>query len=205
MRLIVIGAGGHAKVVVDAALACGISVVGAVAETGGVTDVFGVPVVADAAQAAADAFIVAVGDNRARATLFAEYSARGLVPAAVVHPSAIIATSVKIAPGAFIAAGVVVNPDARIGANVILNTACTVDHDCIIGDHAHVGPGANLCGGASVGEGALIGVGACAMPRVSIGAWSVVGAGSAVTSDLPDGMVCVGVPSRPLHPVKDAT
>jgi UDP-perosamine 4-acetyltransferase len=205
VKLLVIGAGGHAKVVIDAARAAGFNVVAAVGNADGVRAVLGVPVLPDAEGTQADCFIVAVGDNRERATLFAEYASRGLAPHTVIHPSATIAPSATVGDGAFLAAGVVVNPDAVIGANVILNTGCTVDHDCTIGEHAHVGPGANLCGSVTIGEGTLVGVGASAMPGVSVGAWTVIGAGATVTGDLPAASVCVGTPARPMKPAGDGS
>ncbi len=204
MRLLVVGAGGHAKVVIDAARAAGHDVVAAVGSAEGTADILGIPVVPDATAVTADGFIIAVGDNRRRAALFSEYVVTGLAATTVVHPSAVIAASAEIADGTFVAAGAVVNPSARIGCNVILNTGCTIDHDCVVADHAHIGPGVNVCGGTSVGSGTLLGVGSCAMPGVQIGAWSVVGAGAAIVSDLPARMVCTGVPARPTHPVEDA-
>jgi sugar O-acyltransferase (sialic acid O-acetyltransferase NeuD family) len=196
VKLLVIGAGGHAKVVVDAALQTDIDVVAVV---GGASDpkaVLGIGVVDAYDAPPCDAFIVAIGDNAARARLFAEYCARGLTPASVVHPAATISPSAEIARGTFVAAGVIVNPETHIGENCILNTGCTIDHDCDLGPHVHVGPGVNLCGAVSIDEGALIGVGACAAPGTSVGAWSVVGAGAAVVGSLPGRSVCTGVPAR---------
>lgn len=95
-----------------------------------------------------------------------------------------------------ICAGVVVNTGSVIGADVILNTGCTVDHHNRIGDHAHIAPGVHMGGEVEVGEGALVGIGATVMPRKRIGAWSVVGAGTLVTRDVPDGVVVVGAPAR---------
>jgi len=198
VRLLVIGAGGHAKVVVDAARCAGLTVAGVIGKPDDPATLLGIPVSRDASAVDADGFIVAIGDNAARARTFSAYRERGLEPASVVHPSAVIAGGVTMGSGAFVAAGVVVNVDARIGANAILNTGCTVDHDCVVGDHALIGPSASLCGGVEIGEGVLLGAGASVTPGARIGAWSVVGAGAAVVDHLPADSVCVGVPARPL-------
>lgn len=198
MRLLIIGAGGHAKVVMSAAVEAGWEIAGIVDETGKRTELMALPVVADASGIEADAFVVAIGFNRVRAERFKHYIAEGLMPAAIIHPRATVDPSARIGAGTVIFGGVVVNADARIGENVILNTGCTVDHDCNIGDHAHVGPGANLCGGVIVGEGTLVGVGSCAIPLTRIGAWATVGAGSAVIDPIGDGVVAAGSPAREL-------
>ncbi|MDZ4168504.1 MAG: acetyltransferase [Coriobacteriia bacterium] len=196
MRLLVIGAGGHASVVVDAAQLAGIDVVRVVGDPGGRSDVLGVPVSPSAKGADADGFIVAVGDNLTRAGLFADYSASGLRPATVIHPSAVIAPGVVIGEGTFVAAGVVINTGAHIGSNAILNTSSTVDHDCVIGDHAHIGPMTGLCGGVSIGEGALVGAGCSIIPSRSVGNWTVLGAGTVVVGDIPADGRYAGVPAR---------
>ena len=196
MRLLVIGAGGHAKVVIDAARGAGFEIVGIVGREGDPEELLGIPVSTDATDIASDRFIIAIGNNATRAQHFYDYRADGLEPASVIHPSAVIAEGVHVGVGTFVAAGVVVNVDARIGANAILNTGCTVDHDCVISDHALIGPTASLCGAVEIGEGVLLGAGTSVTPRTTVGAWSVVGAGAAVVSDLPERSVCVGVPAR---------
>jgi len=196
VRLLVVGAGGHARVVVDAARASGMDVVGVVGKAEGRSDLLGAPISESAEGVIADGFIIAVGDNRARAKLFADYIADGLRPVSVVHPSAVVAQGVDIGEGTLVTAGVVVNVGTRVGANAILNTSCTVDHDCVIGDHVHVGPTTGLCGGVQVGSGALIGVGCSITPLRSVGEWSTVGAGAVVVADVPAREMHVGVPAR---------
>jgi len=198
VRLLVVGAGGHAKVVVDAAAESGWELAGVIGQPGDPVEVLGVEVYSEPPNDI-DGFIIAVGDNRIRARMFDQYVALGFQPVNVVHPRAVVAPNAVLGAGTFIAAGAVINPDARIGANVILNTGCTVDHDCNVAAHAHVGPGANLCGNVHVGEGALLGVGCCAIGGTHIGQWSVIGAGAAVVDDLPESSVCVGVPARAIR------
>jgi len=204
VRLLVVGAGGHAKVVIDAAQAAGFDVVGAIGDPQKAATVCGIHVAPTAEGIDADGFIIAVGDNRARAELYSAYLASGLAPTSVIHPSAIIAPSVEVGSGTLIAAGVVVNTDAVIGENAILNTSCSVDHDCAIGTHAHVGPMSGLCGAVRVGTGTLIGVGCSLIPGVTVGDWSVLGAGSVVVDDLAADTVFAGVPARPLRPSEES-
>jgi sugar O-acyltransferase (sialic acid O-acetyltransferase NeuD family) len=173
-------------------------IAGVIGEPRGRTDLLGVRISESAAGIEADAFIIAVGDNRSRAEQFAAYLKSGLPAAAVVHPSAIIAPGVEIGAGSLVAAGVVVNVDTRVGVDAILNTSCSVDHDCVIGDHAHVGPMTGLCGGVGMGTGALLGVGCSIIPTRCIGEWAVVGAGSVVVRDVPADALQAGVPARSL-------
>lgn len=199
MRLLVVGAGGHSKVVVDSALAAGFSIAAVLGRPGDPDEVFGVPVLHEPGSMEADGFIIAVGNNATRASLYQKYLHDGLRPVTVIHPSAVISASALVGEGSFIAPGAIVNCDARIGTNAILNTGCSVDHDCIVGDHAHIAPGVALCGGATVGEGALIGVGSCLAPLTSVGEWATVGAGAAVIAEVPRNATWAGVPARPLN------
>ena len=123
-----------------------------------------------------DVNIIAVGDNAKRRQIALEHE--GMRPNmfydTVIHPSAVISSSAIIGIGTAIMAGAVVQAGARIGKHCIINTCASVDHDCIIGDYAHIAPGAHLCGHVEVGEGALVGVGVGIAPMCKVPAWTLV-------------------------------
>lgn len=199
--LIIIGAGGHAKVVADAALAAGWTVAGLLDRDG--SGILGLAVLGgdarldDPAFVAAHCFVAAIGAQAARRRLSLRVLAAGGDLAVVVHPSAIVAPSAIIGAGSVVLAGAVVNPDARIGRFAIVNVCASVDHDNVLGDNVQVGPGARLTGNVSVGEDALIGAGAVVLPGVSIGAGAIVGAGAVVTRAVDAGATVMGNPARP--------
>ena len=139
--------------------------------------------------------LLAIGSNEDRLRLVEELTAAGSRFAMAIHPSAQIGRDVVIGPGTVIMANAVVNTGARIGAHVIINTAATVDHDCLIEDFAHIGPGSHLAGAVTVGRGAQVGIGASAVPGVHIGCWTVVGAGATVIQDLPSDVIAAGTPA----------
>jgi len=206
MRVIVLGAGGHAQVVADILLrmrdaGAHLCPVGYLDDNSHLRNTLplGLPVLGTLAELDGfehDAVVLGIGDNRTRSRIYLALSASGEIFAAAIHPRSIVAPDVPVGAGTVICAGAIVNPGAAIGANVILNTGCTVDHHNHIGDHAHIAPGAHLGGDVSVGEGALVGIGATVMPQRRIGAWSIVGAGALVHRDLDSGVTAVGVPAR---------
>lgn len=140
--------------------------------------------------------VIAIGDNRTRKALLEKVEDAGLPFLVLVHPSAVVSKYARIEKGTVLCGRVFVGPGSYIGKNSIINTAASVDHDCQIEDHVHIGPGANLAGGVMVGEGTMIGTGANVIPGVRIGRYSKVGAGSTVIHDLPDYGTAVGVPAR---------
>lgn len=204
--VILVGAGGHAKVLVAALRRLGADILGATDADPALKDarILDVPVLGNDSMLrdhTPDGMLLvngvgSTGSTRARRVLFETLAARGYHFAAVVDPLALIAGPVDIAEGAQILAGAVIQPETRIGANAIVNTRASIDHDCDIGAHAHIAPGAVLSGGVRVGEGAHIGAGATAIQNVRIGANCIVGAGAAVIADLPDGATAAGVPAR---------
>lgn len=207
MRCVVVGAGGHAAVVIDAMLAAGIIPEGILDRTDARRGerVLGVPILGDDSlimelrDRGFEAFVVGVGSfgvAPARQRLFDSLLATGLAPLAVRHPSAIVSLSAALGEGAQLLAGCVVNPRAEIGRNCIINTCSVIEHDCRIGDHVHVAPGVVLAGAVTVGDGAHIGLGASVREGVHVGARAIVGAGAAVISDVGADTTVVGVPAR---------
>lgn len=208
--LLIVGAGGHAAVVLDAALTGGHPVLGLVdvnpARHG--TRVLDLPVLGD------DDLVLSHGTEEIllmngigstdstdlRSTVFKRFSEKGYRFATIVHPRAIVADSATLEDGTIVMAGAVVQPRCRIGADVIINTGAQVDHDGIIGAHCHIAPGAVLSGSVTVGEGAHVGTGAMVIQGVTIGADAVCAAGSVVVRDVAAGAKVAGNPATEMHP-----
>lgn len=191
--LVLFGASGHAKVVIDIVEREGqYRIVHLVDDNAALHGkaFFGYRVrgSTDAFLAAATArrarVLVSIGDNAVRARIARRLRAAGFELARAVHPGAQVGRGASIGAGTVVMAGAVVNSDAAIGENVIINTGATVDHDCVVGDGAHIAPGVRLCGGVQVGAGALVGVGSVATPGVRVGANVVIRAGSVLTENV---------------------
>ncbi|MDJ1158188.1 acetyltransferase [Chelatococcus sp. SYSU_G07232] len=197
----VIGAGGHAKVVLEACRAAALPVAGVFDDDPAAAgrDLLGFSVAGAVPppvrwRAERKRGILAVGSNRAREALATRLA--GVDWATVVHPSAVVAPDVVLGPGVFVAPRVVINPGAVIGAHVILNTGAIVEHDCRIGDFTHVAPGSVLTGNVTLGRRVLFGAGAVAIPGVSVADDTVCGAGAVLTADVSSAGIVVGVPAR---------
>lgn len=210
VRLVVLGAGGHGKVVADAARAAGANVLAfadADPQRHG-SRLLGLPVLDGELEAlrhfcgreGAKA-VVAIGENATRRRVFEALLGRGVPLTSVVHPSAVLAPDVTLGVGVVVFAGAIVNVSSTIGDNAIVNTGARLDHDNTLGAHAHVSPGVSTGGEVEIGEGSHLGVGVSVRNRVRIGAWSVVGVGAAVVGDLPGGVVAYGVPARVVRPL----
>jgi sugar O-acyltransferase (sialic acid O-acetyltransferase NeuD family) len=206
-EIIVFGAGGHAKVVIDAIQREGRYEIAAVAEADSRrhgTIFCGYEVKSEAELLVADGSplfgaIIAIGSNSVRRNLAETILSKGWVLVSIVHPAAVVAMSASIGAGTLVMPGSVINADARIGGNTIINTGAIVEHDCEIGDHVHIGPNAILCGGVVAGPGTLVGAGAIVLGGVCIGAGATIGAGAVVLRDIPNGATAVGSPARVLE------
>jgi sugar O-acyltransferase (sialic acid O-acetyltransferase NeuD family) len=206
-----IGAGGHAKVVIEILRLRGeyevVELLDIKRELWGST-------VADVAVTGDDSLLPAltargirhvfigvgtVGDTAPRKRLYSLACSQGCTVIDAIHPAALVSSTARYGRGVTIMGGAVVNSCACLGNNVIVNTGAIIEHDCWIGDHVHVATGARMSSTVHVGEGSHIGVGATIRQCIRIGSNSIVGAGAVVVSDVPDGVVVVGVPARILR------
>ncbi len=202
MRIAIMGAGGHAKVIADTILADGNrDVYGFFDDDQSLwkTEILGFPVLGPIRgwqDHSMDACVIGIGRNAMRKRLYDQLKAAGARFATVVHPRASIGRGAMFGDGVVAFSNVVVNVDTTIGTNCILNTACIVDHDCSIGPHSHLAPGVVLAGEVQVGQEVFIGTGAKIIPRVRIGDSAVIGAGTVIIRDVAAAMKVVGVPAR---------
>ncbi len=204
----VVGAGDHAKVVLEALWATDVfDVVGLLDPNPTGVEVLGVPVLGGdellpdiLRQGVTDA-VVAIGSNLRRQQIGQRLLAMGFALPCVTHPSAIVSPSATIAQGTIVMARAVVGTLADIGELAIINTGAIVEHDNHIGQAAHIAPGAILAGRVRVGDRALVGVGSAVRPGISIGDDSIVGAGAAVVAEVPSCTTVVGTPARILPSV----
>lgn len=206
LPVLVLGGGGHAKVLIDALLSASTVIAGIIDPNPLLAGarVLGVPVLGGDAIVtkfpAGEVLLVnglgSVGLPLRRKQLFEQFKLQGYRFATVIHPSAIIASDAELNEGVQVMAGAVIQVGCRIGINAIINTKASVDHDCLIGDHAHVAPGATLSGGVAIGNASHIGTAATVIQGIVIGEGSIVGAGAVVLKDVLAGTTVVGVPAK---------
>lgn len=207
IKVLLLGGGGHAKVVIDA-MRCGAYEIEGILESScdkvG-TMVCGIPVVGTDqdlthffAQGVQDAVIAIghMGDGSIRRRLAQQLRSIGYHLPTIIHPQAIVSPFARIGDGTVVFAGAVVNACAQIGEICIINTAAVVEHDAVVKDGVHMAPRALLSGGAVVGEDTMIGMGSCVLQGRSVGKHCIIGAGSVVIHDVNDGETVVGVPAR---------
>lgn len=203
--VIIIGAGGHAKVLFDSLRLLGVEILGMFDKCPTPVGMAGnLPIIGDDSAISAyssDAVelvngLGSVGDTALRAGIYYKFKKLGYSFRQVIHPTAIIASDCILGEGVQVMAGAVVNTGTKIAEDSIINTGAVVDHDCVIGSHVHVAPGATLSGGVHVGDGSHIGAGATIIQGVSIGRNTLVGAGTVVLKDVPTGAKVVGVPAK---------
>lgn len=206
LPVIVLGGGGHAKVLIDALLKNYVKVLG-------FTDLnsdFSGKKILDIPWLGNDEIVFeysqesillvngvgSVGSTLKRCQLFDGFKEKGYLFTKVIHPSAIVASSVELHEGVQLMAGVIIEVDSVIGHNSIINTKVSINHDCRISAHVHIAPGATLSGGVWIGEGSHIGPGVTIIQNIKIGHNCLIGAGTVVVDDIPDNVVVMGVPGK---------
>ena len=196
-EVIVIGAGGHGKVIADIIIKSGDRVIGFLDDGCTEKNIHGYPILGkteDCLKYKDKEFFIAIGNNAVRKKISEKYNMLKFYTA--IHPSAVIAMDVEIGEGSCVMAGVVINTSARIGKHCIINSGSVVEHDNKLADFVHLSPGAVLCGTVSVGECTHIGGGATVKNNTNISGDAVIGVGAAVVKDIDISGVYCGVPAR---------
>ncbi len=199
MKLVIIGAGGHAKVVADTAQLAGWQVLG-FADDNLDAALFGLPHLGKPSnlEPPKDVHVtIAIGSNLVRQKLDLALSSH-FSWATVIHPKAILSSRAILQAGTVVFAGAVIQADAVIGQHCIVNSSASIDHDCKIADYCHVAPNATLTGGVTLETGVFIGAGSVVIPNKHIGAWSTLGAGSVCVENLDSNGTFVGIPAKRL-------
>ncbi len=202
-RLFIIGAGGHGKVIADAAMCQGNwdEIFFIDDRYPSLSSVMGIEVVAQTNNIKQfcdenSEVIVAIGDNQIRQRLQENALSQGFSVASVIHPRAVIAQSAKIEAGSVVFAGAIINSEATVGKGVIINTGAIIEHDCVVGDWTHICPKVGCAGGVQVGAHVWIGIGANVIQNVKIGDYAKIGAGSVVLKTVDSHQQVVGVPAK---------
>lgn len=203
-RLIIIGAGGHGRVVADAATLMNewteivfFDDAYSTARFSSIWPIIGNVADAESAMLTTDDFVVAVGNAKVRQAFFIKFSLMA-TPVSIVHPSAIVSPRISIGRGCVVMAGAVLCIGVRLDDGVIVNTGSTVDHDCRLSAFSHVCPGANVAGDVIIGERTWVGIGSCVKQGLQIGNDVIIGAGTVVISNTPNNVTIVGNPARVL-------
>lgn len=199
-NLIIIGGGGHAKVIADIAIANKYNILGFLDDNPNISKLLGyshLGGIDDAMRFVAKAeFIIAIGNNTVRKTISQKFD---LKFATLIHPSAIVGSDVAIGEGSVIMPNTVINSSTKIGKHCIINTCASVDHDNSISDFTHISPNATLCGTVKIGENCHVGAGATIINNINIFSNCTIGAGAVVTSNIENSGTYVGVPAKKIR------
>ena len=200
MSVVIVGAGGHGREVLDVLEACGEPFAGFVddgqpdlvpLERRGLRLLGGLDALADHD----GTVVLGVGDGSTRRRLAAALSVRWAAP--LVHPRASLGSDVELAAGTVVAAGARLTTHIAVGAHGYVGPNATVGHDAVLGAFVTVLPGATVSGAVRLGDGVTIGTGANVRQGIAVGEGAVVGAGAVVVTDVAPGATVVGVPARP--------
>jgi sugar O-acyltransferase (sialic acid O-acetyltransferase NeuD family) len=197
--IIVIGAGGHAKVVISTLIASGIKVNKIFDDNPDKwgTYIFDIEITGPLSKIdlqSTEEALTAIGDNKVRKDVVSRFPYLHWITA--VHPGAYVDPTVSLGKGTVVFANAVIQPDTLIGDHCIINTGATIDHDCRIGNYVHISPGVNLAGDVYLEDGVFCGIGGKIINGMRIGEWTTIGAGGVVINALPGYALAVGVPAK---------
>jgi sugar O-acyltransferase (sialic acid O-acetyltransferase NeuD family) len=206
-QIIVLGGGGHAKVVIDALNAYGKYKIAAVLDPSlkKKSKVLGVKVgggdvelscLFDIGIKNCVVAVGSVGNIDVRKRIYLKAKKLGFIFPVIIHPQAVVSKNASLGEGTFVSAGAAINPGVAIGVCCVINTGAVVEHDCTLGDFVHVSPNATLCGNVTVGDGTHVGAGATVIEGFAIGNNSLIGAASLVAGNIGNGWLCYGVPAK---------
>ena len=194
--MILYGASGHAKVIIDILKLNG-QPVSMIVDDAAPYQLLGIPVLKpdlEVLKNANEKIIISIGRNSTRKKI--SEILNDIQFGKAVHPTAVIDQTVKINDGTVVMANATINSSVKIGKHCIINTSANIDHDCILEDYVHISPNATLSGNVTIGEGTHIGSGAVVIPGITIGKWASIGAGAVIIRDVPDGATVVGNPGK---------
>ena len=203
--VIIIGAGDHAKVLLDILLEQDVTVIGLTDKSiSKGTCIYGVPVIGDDSEILkykTDEIelvngIGSVGNTSIRQKVFSSLKEKGYFFRSVIHEASIVSKRAKLGEGVQLLAGAIVNIEAEIDDNTIINTKASIDHGCVIGKHCHIAPGCSFSGCVRIGDCTHIGTGTSIIQGINIGKNVLIGAGSVVINDVSDNEKAFGVPAR---------
>lgn len=195
-NVIIIGAGGHAKVVIDCIESEDrYNVDCVVDDTYENRKILHFKVEKKEKNYTNHNAIIAIGDAALRKKIASELKANFI---STIHPTAIISKYAKVGQGSQVFATAVINAGATLGQHVIINTGAIIEHDCWIGDFTHISPNTSLGGNVTIGSGTHVGIGASVIQGITIGQNVTIGAGAVVTTDIPDNCTAVGIPAKPI-------
>ena len=194
-NVVLYGASGHCKVIVDICEQSQLSIKAIVDDNPKAEGILGKDVISTQSYdlQTSDNVLLSIGNNNVRKLLSNKLKVNFI---SIIHPKAVISNYTSIDKGTVVMATAVLNSDTTIGKHCIINTGAIIEHDCKISDYVHISPNASLAGGVSIGEGTHVGIGASIIQGVTIGKWVTIGAGSVIIKDIPDYAVVVGNPGK---------
>ena len=209
IRLVVVGAGGHGREVLDVAQAVAalepgeLELLGVVDDDPGphpLLDRRGIRVLGplEVLPGLGAAYALGIGNPILRRALDEQLTAQGLAAASLVHPAASVGSDARLGPGLLLAAGARVTTNVEAGRHLHVNINASISHDCVLGDHVILNPGAVVTGSVTIGDGVMVGAGAVVRNGAHVGADAVIGAGAVVVADVAPRSTVAGVPARPL-------